>query len=467
MPKIVEKRTILNGRGSVVLYGSGSSAGSFFYRELIEGTKSYKTRKIMNVNNMEEAVLSAIEIAFKINSEPEISISLPTGDAKQKYVQLNKVDRRPRKQLIKEAIDKHIANEQRRVDAGLITQGYLNARTNGLRNHLLNYLETKLTFYTNEIKVGLFQDYPIHRAIATPIVRKQELKWIKEFCRDYLVVNKLMDSDVLLDKNFIPRILIRETDLMKNPAINEEDWERIVDFVRDEWRFRPLSQDNKCGWYFRNMFWHYILFSKNTGMSPEEVLKMKWRQIEIVDEKRINSKGEQVTWEVSYIRTIRSKTKKAREIPARQADELRRWKGWLTDYISGKGIQNPQSFTELLPITKDTYVYGQPDFNWKPFSYKHLSEMWREIRHELRDELVGHRFSPHPYTIYSMRSTFIEDHLLKGTPVLEVAEMAGHSVLETQKTYARLNLRRKGREITLPVMSKRLNQGEVVDLFSE
>ena len=63
---------------------------------------------------------------------------------------------------------------------------------------------------------------------------------------------------------------------------------------------------------------------------------------------------------------------------------------------------------------------------------------------KLKDQLNGHRFSPHPYTIYSMRSTFIEDQLMKGTPVIEVAEMAGHDVRETQRTYARLNLRRKG-----------------------
>ena len=34
-------------------------------------------------------------------------------------------------------------------------------------------------------------------------------------------------------------------------------------------------------------------------MSPEEVMKMKWKQIEIVDEGRINSKGEKVSWEVA------------------------------------------------------------------------------------------------------------------------------------------------------------------------
>ena len=64
-----------------------------------------------------------------------------------------------------------------------------------------------------------------------------------------------------------------------------------------------------------------------------------------------------------------------------------------------------------------------------------------------------------------MRSTFIEDHLLKGTPVFEVAEMAGHSVTETQKTYAKLNLRKKGAEITLPRLGRQAHQRVKADLF--
>ena len=66
-----------------------------------------------------------------------------------------------------------------------------------------------------------------------------------------------------------------------------------------------------------------------------------------------------------------------------------------------------------------------------------------------------------------MRSTFIEEHLLKGTPVIEVAEMEGHSVMEIQKTYARLNLRKKGREITMPKLGKRKDSSNVVNLFAE
>ena len=197
---------------------------------------------------------------------------------------------------------------------------------------------------------------------------------------------------------------------------------------------------------------------KNTGMSPEEILKMKWRQIEIVDVGRINSKGEKVSWEVAYIRTIRSKTQQAREIPSNQARELRRWKKFLDDFIEEKGLKSK--------ITRDTLVFGQPHLGWDPFAYQHIGETWREIRMEVADKLIGHRFSPHPYTVYSLRSTFAEDHLLKGTPVLEVAEMMGHSVVETQKTYARLNLRKKGREITMPELGRRLrSEGEIINLI--
>ena len=50
---------------------------------------------------------------------------------------------------------------------------------------------------------------------------------------------------------------------------------------------------------------------------------------------------------------------------------------------------------------------------------------------------------------------------------MEVAEMAGHDVRETQRTYARLNLRRKGTELTLPEMGKKRLESKQVDLFTD
>ena len=54
---------------------------------------------------------------------------------------------------------------------------------------------------------------------------------------------------------------------------------------------------------------------------------------------------------------------------------------------------------------------------------------------------------------------------LQDTPVMGLAEMAGHDVREAQRTYARLNQRRKKREPTLPKMSKKVAIRTKLDLF--
>ena len=469
MPKIADKRKVLGGRGCVVLYASGTSAGQFFYRELIKGTKSYMTRRIEGVSNMDEAEAAATEVAFELNKKPDLSLlwDKPKGNGseapKRDYFSGRVVSRKPRSIPVSQAVQNWLRLEYEKADSGLIRRDTVDKKAGLCRRHLIPYLESKGVTRTAQIDATTFEGYPIYRSASTPLGRRQELGTIQEWCRNYLVKNRYLDSSLLLDKQtpLIPRTVIRQTDLMKNPAINPEDWKIIVNYVRDVWKKESLTSHPKAaGWFYRNMFHHFILFAKNSGMSPEEVMKMKWKQIEIVDEGRINSKGEKVSWEVAYIRTIRSKTQQAREIPVNQARELRRWKQWLDEYIIERDLRNVQ-------VKKDSLVFGNPHYNWRAFSYKYIAKSWVEIRNKLKDQLIGHRFSPHPYTIYSMRSTFIEDQLMKGTPVMEVAEMAGHDVRETQRTYARLNLRRKGTELTLPEIGKKRLESKLVNLFAD
>ena len=130
-----------------------------------------------------------------------------------------------------------------------------------------------------------------------------------------------------MDRDFIKRGQVKQTDKLANPAICAEDWETIVKYARGHWRDSAKKLQNHRIHYWRTLLWHWILFAKNTGMSPEEINKLKWKQIEIVDEGRFSAtEGRRVTWEVAYIYTIRSKTQHAREIPANIARELKRWK---------------------------------------------------------------------------------------------------------------------------------------------
>jgi hypothetical protein len=465
VPKILEKEEVLNGRGHVVLYGSGTSAGGYFYRELVKGQRSYRQRRIPGVNSMQEAVQAAVDVAFQLhNDKPDPQAAALIGRAgstaqNRKTYQSHVVTRQPRKQRIEDAIDAFLKEEQKRVGVGLLAQKTQTQKRITLTRHLLPYLRNhKYISYTNQIKETTFRDYSIYRADATPLTRNNEISQIKDFCKNYLIRHRLLGADLLMDRDFLRRGVIKQVDKMRNPAISSEDWDILVRYVRGHYRDSAEKLSNYRIHYWRTLFWHWILFAKNSGMSPEEILRLKWRQIEIIDEGRTNSKGERESWEVAYIYTIRSKTKQAREIPVNQARELRRWKKIQESYITEHGLD--------LKLTKDTLVFGNPHNELKTYAYSNYQRAWKEDRDAVEEKLNGHRFSQHHYTIYSMRSTFIEDHLLKGTPVFEVAEMAGHSVNETQKTYARLNLRKKGAEITLPKLGKQPTRGKKSDLFA-
>ena len=39
-----------------------------------------------------------------------------------------------------------------------------------------------------------------------------------------------------MDGQFLPKIAVRQTDRDANPAINPEDWETIIKYIRNDWR---------------------------------------------------------------------------------------------------------------------------------------------------------------------------------------------------------------------------------------
>ena len=89
--------------------------------------------------------------------------------------------------------------------------------------------------------------------------------------------------------------------------------------------------------------------------------------------------------------------------------------------------------------------------SFEPWNQYTIGMNWREkVYKKLKEEgkLVGHKFSEKPYTLYSMRSSFIEDHLIKGTDIFLLARIAGHDVNTLMQSYERMDIRRKAQEIT-------------------
>ena len=66
-----------------------------------------------------------------------------------------------------------------------------------------------------------------------------------------------------------------------------------------------------------------------------------------------------------------------------------------------------------------------------------------------------------------MRSTFIEDHLIKGTDIFLLARIAGHDVKTLMQSYERMDIRKRAEEITNIGYGKRSTDKRVVNLLDE
>ena len=511
MPSVDEKQSVLNGRGNVCRYSKGSSAGEYFYREWNKQGRCYRSIKLEGAKTLEEAVEMAADGAIELReqlaqaNQPIAKLDPLNLIAREEKLQrdrekLLREERRGSKSVsIESAIDNFLSNQHRRVVAGTFEKPSYEHKFYCMQK-VKGYLEYKGVRKTHQLTTTTFDEYLEYRADTTRILQARELAVLGEWIKSYLVRNNYISSSLWMSGAFLPKVEVRMVDRMANPAINPEDWKVIVDHIREEWRpqafnSKPYIQKGcvtgtvspvkKTVWY-RTLFWHYVLFSKNTGMSPEEVLKLKWKNVEIRDVGRISRSkveedlqaaaeegygdiegiaedflGDVGEWAesptqigreerlVAYITTIRSKTKQAREIPCNQGRELRRWANYQKKYMAEWGIDHK--------ITPNDYVFMNPFNDFEPASQARMRQTWRTVVDGLDKEgkLKGHKFSNHRYTLYSMRSTFIEDHLLKGTDVFLIARIAGHDVKTLMQTYERLDIRKRAEEIT------NINYGEV------
>jgi len=512
LPVIAEKQKVLKGRGIVLRYANGNSAGKYFYRELLKGTKKYRYICIEEATSLEEAIEMASDAAIALREgTPQANQPIEKIDPLNLLAREEKLQR-DRERLLKaekrgetksvsieSAIDAFLGKQYKRVIAGTFARASYEHKKHCIWK-VKEYLKSKGLTRTSQINTTTFDDYLEFRSNTTRILQARELAVLGEFIKSYLVRNNYINSNLWLSGTFLPKVDVRMVDRMANPAISPEDWKKIVDHVREVWRpkafekevyyqdgeAKGVRQKSRRSMWYRTMFWHYILFSKNTGMSPEEVLKLKWKNVEIKDVGRISRSkleedledardegygdiegsvedwlGDIGEWAqsptqlgreerlVAYITTIRSKTKQAREIPCNQGRELRRLIGYQKKFLADWDID--------YKITNDSYVFFNPWMDFGQCSQARFRQSWRTIVDNLSKagELKGHKFSEHRYTLYSMRSTFIEDHLLKGTDIFLVARIAGHDVKTLMQTYERLDIRKRAEEIT------NINYGEI------
>lgn len=435
MPKLLQKVPVLEGNGEVITYDRDPD--TYYYRELVPGERRYRSVRMEGVASLEEAKKKSIDYYTKFRA--------PVAQV------FKSVKKRTKTSSIKTAVFDYLRFQKERVESKQIEQVTLDKRYIVLTVHFLNYIETKGIDKTIELKEDTFESYPLYRKSTTPVNLRNELNEINTFFT-YLKTKRLIKPDVAALR-MVPTVRVKKDDLLANPAIGPDDWRTIHTYVRKHYKDKPVSRPDHRSYYWRELFYTFIMTAKNSGLRPNEMQNLRWKDVELIDygPKSTKDQTHRIAAELNVRKT---KTSVPRQVPTSAGTYLLKWKEFQQNY-------NLERFKHPL-YNLDSHVFGNFANECRPFDYSMFCRAWRECLHPLK--LKGHWASDHHYTIYSMRSSFIEDHLMKGTPIAELAMMAGHDPKILMQHYNRLDIRRKTEQLTKLPIGEKKEVRKVIDL---
>ena len=451
MPAYDQKRPALNGRGVVFSYITNPN--KFYWRQLVEGERRYRTRLIANASTMEEALAGCID-AF---AELQATETRPEGATQAFKPSLGvRTATNPQTRLtasIQGEIANFLKHEQQRVKAGLIKEATLKEKRSVLSKSFVGYLQYTGVANVGEITPSFLDDYIIYRGDKTKLTRHKELVIIKDFIDNWLIRNSLITTPVVVKK---PRI--RKADLTANPAITPRDWRLINNYIRYVYVKEGETHPNPAVHYWRILFWTFTTLAKQTGARPAELLALRWKDVDVEDVGRYSKTHDEVEERlISFITIKTSKTGDQREVPSNSGSLFKRWAQYQREYC--------KKHRPKLTITRDTLVFCNPNNDLSSYSYPNYTAAWKKITTGVGSKLEGNKFSDKQYTIYSLRSSFIEDHISKGTDIYLLSRLAGHSIAMLQRHYDRSDVRKFSEEITKLPYGKKGKVRKVIDLF--
>ena len=519
---------MLDGQAQILNYKRLPNV--WYYREVIPGEKRYRTQKIHGAESEAEAAAQALDIYGefrKATPPPPIKKERPkvlqdplpphrSADAAELDVETggqNRIARthhysqrknsgvpvysgRKKKGIpVNDAIDDFLTVQMERVEAGLLLETSVKEYLQVLGVHLKNYFNEEGVTHTGQIKDDTFERYPHFRKWCTKLTRNKEAGLIKAFVDKHLIKKRLISPEVAMLKDLVPKVKIKQQDLDANPAINKKDWETINKWIRLVYVKQGQKHPRPSVGYWRYLFWHFTLIMKNTGARPNELLNLRWRDVVIEDVGRISQtkmmeeiqelemEGIEVIpddfdketvpgeWAdnpnhlgreerlVAYVMVKTSKTGDQREIPSNLGSVFKRFKEYQMDYIEKWGMD--------VQITPNTLIFGNPHNGYEPYKYATFTSSWWRMLKGIEGQLAGHKFSDRNYTIYSMRSTYIENQLLAGMDIFLLSRICGHSVQMLTKHYERIDVKERAQEITNINYAKKAKQSLTVDLFAD
>lgn len=428
MPAIAETHQVLNGRGTVFRYQH--SAKGWYYRSWDKSTRRYKTKQIPNAETLDEAIAGCLDIAIALGTAgdtPRRSYTAPLVKAKGIP--------------ISEHIEAYLEASERKVSIGLKDEAAHNRRCISLRKHLLGYLTSLDIIYPNQIEEITFDDYPIYRRGCAKNTLKTELKEIQAFIRHYLARHKYISNELALSQTLIPKVRLTEEDLDANPAFTNEGYAIVNKYLRSVWLPQATHKGSQ---YFRRMFWCFVHLLKCSGCRPSELLALRLKDITLTNPKRWSESQQKEVDNYKLTLFIRkSKTGRPRDVLCRSnaGEHLLDFRRFQDEYFKTYGY-NITANPEML-------LFGKPaELMEKGYAYRYMDDVWRnQIINPIKDKIPKNKYSDKPFTLYSLRSTFISGCIDDGLDIYTTASLCGHTVKILERYYHRYDLLKKAEQI--------------------
>ena len=470
MPKIAldefgnkKIRSILGGRASILCYDKDPLLWQ--YRQKKEDSKSYIHRSM---------------------NEPDLAKA--ARRAEEMYLELRHVDKKS-STLISTAINEWIKVKEERMNSGQVTLSTVRGTKTSLQKVVLLYLtKYKKISKINQIKNDTFLDFSYWRSTVSwkliercqPIAPpkqstiKRDLALIHDWYANFLIPRGFADKIPSLET-----IIIRQDQMDANPPIPlETDWPLIYRYF-DQW-----SSDKEIGHlpnYQRIKFWrmmmrHFILVCYNSGCRPKELLGriekqryphpeggweirdyvkggLKWSDVEVEPRTHTTVSGKEFEFLEAVLYIRESKTGVPREIPTNTGKYFIRWRQFCDEF---------RKENALPKIQPNDYVFSNP-FTERPYPYSQPSIAWDKMRINL-SHLLTPTNSGKPYTLYSLRSSYITNQINEGKDVYLIKKITGHSLEVLNRHYDRSDVRKRRAEATARTYGAPKQKDRKVDL---
>ena len=468
MPKIAKDefgnkkiRDVLGGRCAVLCYEKDPLLWQ--YRQKKEGSKSY---------------------IYRVLNEPELSKAALRAETM--YLELKNQDK-PSNAQIKDAINQWIQIKEERQQSGQLTASTVRGTISALRTAVLLYLEgEKRLKKVSQIKQDTFMDYIAWRNTkAWKLIDrdgKQKPPLPATIKRDFVhvhdwYVNFLIPRGYATHCPSLPAVVVRQDQMDSNPPIPlDTDWPQIYRYF-EKWAGESEGHPNSARIQaFRQMMRHFVLICYNAGTRPKELLGtiekrraphpeggwmvndlvkggLRWCDVEVEPQvhKTVDGKSFEFLEAVLYIRE--SKTGVPREIPTNTGEYFVRWRRLCDEYRKENGLPK---------LTEKDFVFFNP-FTNRPYPYTQCSKAWGEMRENLSLVLEGSK-SGKPYTMYSLRSSYITNQIDEGKDVYLIKKITGHSLEVLTRHYDRSDLRKRRAEATSRTYGAAREKSNKIDL---